>query len=212
MTKNQKIGAIAVIIIILLVIIGYFAYQNKQTQEMIKQVTGIAIKESNNNSSGTSETSKTTPTPISDNNINDDNVAKDPQNTTYTIEGEKVTLINGKSADGKTTMFGEPTIGDLNGDSANDAGVILVVSGGSGTFYYASTALNNTKTYTYDGTNSIILGDRISPQTKDIQNEIYTVNYADRPQGAPMTEQPSVGVSKYFKINGTTLVETDKNQ
>jgi hypothetical protein len=210
MTKNQKIGIIAGIVIILLLIIGFVAYQNKQTQEMIKDLTGIAIKGSNNNSGNsndTSEASKVTPTPAPEND-NSDNVAKDPQNATYTIEGDKVTLIDGKSADGNTTMFGEPTVGDLNGDGANDAGVILVVTGnGSGTFYYAAAALNNTKSYTYDGTNSIILGDRIAPQTKDIQDEVYTVNYADRPEGAPMTEQPSVGVTKNFKVNGTTLVE-----
>jgi len=210
MTKNQKIGAIAGVVIVILIVVGYFAYQNKQTQDMIKQVTGIAIKGSSDNSNieSDSEMVKVTPTPIP-NTGNSGHVAKDPQNATYKIEGKEVQLVNGKSADGNTTMFDTPTVGDLNGDGSNDAGVILVVTeNGSGTFYYSAAALNNTSSYTYDGTNAIILGDRIAPQSKDIQNEIYTVNFAERAEGEPMTTQPSIGVSKYFKINGNTLVET----
>ena len=138
-------------------------------------------------------------------------VAKDPENATYTIEGKQVTLIDGESEDGSTTMFGTPTKGDLNSDGTPDAGVILVVTGnGSGTFYYAAAALNNTTDYIYEGTNAIILGDRIAPQTESINNQVYTVNYADRAEGEPMTTQPSVGVSKYFKVNDSTLVETSQ--
>jgi len=212
MTKNQKVGIVAAIVIVILLVVGFVAYQNKQTQEMIKELTGIAISGSNNNSNngnGTSEATKITPTPVP-NNDTSENIAKDPQNATYTIEGQKVSLVDGKSPDGKTTMFDTPTVGDLNGDGANDAGVILVVSGGSGTFYYGAAALNNTSTYTYDGTNAIILGDRIAPQTKDIQNEIYTVNFAERAEGEPMTAQPSVGVTKNFEVNGAALVETQQ--
>jgi hypothetical protein len=211
MTKNQKIGIGAGVVIVIFLIIGFMAYQNKQTQEIIKELTGIAIKGSNNNSgnsSGTSEETIISPTPAPDNDTGD-NVAKDPQNATYTIEGRQVSLNNGESADGTTTMFDTPTVGDLNGDGTNDAGVILVVTGGSGTFYYAAVALNNTSTYTYEGTNAIILGDRIAPQSKDIQNETYTVNFADRAEGEPMTADPSVGVTKNFKVNGATLSEVN---
>lgn len=211
MTKNQKIGIGVGVAVVIVLIVGAIAYQNKQTQEMINDFTGALIKNSNNNNSNSdTELTKITPT-VAPSNDNSGNVAKDPQNATYSIEGKNVTLINGESEDGTTTMFGEPTTGDLNGDGANDAGVILVVTGnGSGTFYYAAAALNNTTTYTYDGTNAIILGDRISPQTKDIQDQIYVVNYADRAEGEPMATDPSVGVSKYFEVNGSTLSETNK--
>lgn len=212
MTKNQKIGIIAAVIIIVLLIIGFVAYQNKQTQDMIKQLTGIAISGSNNNSGSndTSEATKVTPTPVP-NTDHDGHIAKDPQNATYTIEGQQVMLMDGKSEDGNTTMFDTPTVGDLNGDGANDAGVILVVTGnGSGSFYYAAAALNNTSTYTYDGTNAILLGDRIAPQTKDIQDETYTVNFAERADGEPMSTPPSVAVSKNFKVSGSTLSEVSQ--
>lgn len=206
MTKNQKIGIISAVIIIILLVVGFAAYKNKQTQEMINDLATQVIK-----SSKTQSTNTPIPTqPKTQATTTPSNIAKDPQNATYTIEGEKVTLIDGKSADGNTTMFGEPAVGDLNGDGESDAGVILVVAGGSGTFYYSAAALNNTSTYTYDGTNGIFLGDRIAPQTKSIANQIYTVNFAERAEGEPMTSQPSVNVSKYFKVNGTTLTETNQ--
>src|SRR6185295_1067652 len=71
----------------------------------------------------------------------------DPSNTGYTVDGQTVMLVEGKSetpaAPGSatkitTTIFGEPVRGDVNGDGVNDAALILVQnSGGSGTFYYA---------------------------------------------------------------------------
>jgi hypothetical protein len=207
-SKNTKIGIAIGVTILIVIVIGALAYQNKQTQAMVSELTKKMVISTGTNPTPTSSPSMPTKAP-NPTTSNPSHVAKDPQNATYSIEGKSVTLINGKSEDGTTTMFGEPTTGDLNGDGAKDAGVILVVSGnGSGTFYYAAAALNNTNTYTYDGTNAIILGDRIAPQTESIQNEIYTVNFAERAPGEPMTTQPSVGVSKYFKVNGTTLQET----
>lgn len=205
MSKNQKIGIGALILIIIFFIIGFVAYQNKQTQEMINDLTNQVI-----NSVNTKPTEAPLPSKAAQITQSPSNIAKDPQNATYIIEGENVELVNGESSDGTTAMFGQPTVGDLNGDGATDAGVILVISGnGSGTFYYAAAALNNTTNYTYDGTNAIILGDRISPQSKSISDETYTVNFADRAEGEPMTAEPSVGFSKYFKVNGTTLTETN---
>jgi hypothetical protein len=218
MSKNQKI-IIGIVIAIVVVIILVGIMNKNKTQEMVDSLTKQALISSQNKPTPTKTPSKpevqVSQAPTAGNSAQ---VAKDPQNATYTIDGKSVTLTNGKAeepaAPGSasmitTTMFGEPTVGDLNGDGANDAGVILVVDGsGSGTFFYAAAALINTSTSTYNGTNAIILGDRISPQTKDIQNQIYTVNFAERKEGEPMTTSPSVGVSKYFKVNGTTLVET----
>ncbi len=143
------------------------------------------------------------------------NVSFDPLNTTYTIDGASVTLVNGKAEEEvlgesptkiTTEIFGEPTLGDLNADGRKDAAIILVDEpGGSGTFYYVAVALNlpsGTK-----GTNAFLLGDRITPQTLEIRNGEVIANYADRKPGEPMAAQPSIGVSKYLKINGTSLEE-----
>jgi hypothetical protein len=144
--------------------------------------------------------------------------ATDPKNASYTIEGQTVTLVNGEAevpaAPGSatmvtTTLFGEPTAGDLDGDKVPDAAVMLVQSpGGSGTFYYEAAALNRGGIYA--GTNAILLGDRIAPQTTQVSGGVITVNYAERASGEPMTAQPSVGVSKYFQVENDRLAEVQQ--
>lgn len=140
----------------------------------------------------------------------------DAKNTSYIIEGVPVALTNGKaetqafpgspSSRITTTVFGDPTVGDLNGDGSADAAVILVQkTGGSGVFYYVAAALQTTDGM--KGTNAILLGDRIAPQTLELNGEEVIANYADRNPGEPMTTNPSVGVSKYLKVEGMRLVE-----
>ena len=136
-------------------------------------------------------------------------------NATYSIDGNQVTLVDGSStvpsAPGSasqtvTRYFGNEATGDLNGDGKPDVAFILTQSGGgSGTFYYVAAALQSATGY--QGTNAILLGDRIAPQTTAITGGKIVVNSADRAAGEPMTAQPSVGVSKYFTVNGTTLAE-----
>jgi hypothetical protein len=145
-------------------------------------------------------------------------VGKDPQNATYLIEGQPVTLVNGmaeqaaapgSAAKQVTRYFGNAVDLDLNGDGRVDSGFLLTQErGGSGIFYYAAAALNTVDGYL--GTNTILLGDRIAPQstTIDPHNPAqFIVNYADRPAGAPMTSPPTVGVSRTFKVENGALVE-----
>ena len=140
-------------------------------------------------------------------------VTLDPKNATYMVEGKEILLVDGRAEEVSsldsvskrvTTIFGEPTIGDLTGDGRRDAAVVLVQnSGGSGTFYYVAAAVSTgsgTK-----GTNAVLLGDRIAPQTIEIKNGQIIANYAERKPSEPMTAKPSVGVTKYLKLNGTTL-------
>ena len=138
-----------------------------------------------------------------------------PKNATYIIDGKSVTLINGVSsvaaAPGSasnivTQYFDNEAVGDLNGDGVPDSAFILTQhSGGSGTFYYVVAALKSSGGYM--GTNGILLGDRIAPQTTQIKNGQVIVNYADRKAGEAMAATPSIGVSKYFKVNGNQLIE-----
>ena len=142
-------------------------------------------------------------------------VSMSPKNATYIIDGKPITLVNGISsvaaAPGSassivTQYFGNEAMGDLNGDGIPDSAFILTQnSGGSGTFYYVVAALNGSGGYT--GTNGILLGDRIAPQTTQINNGRVIVNYADRKAGEAMAATPSIGVSKYFKVNGNQLIE-----
>jgi hypothetical protein len=145
--------------------------------------------------------------------------AQDPQNATYLINGQPVTLVNGKAEQaaapgsaGKivTQYFGNAVQVDLNGDGKMDSGFLLTqTTGGSGTFFYAVAAIQNPDG-TYTGTNAILLGDRIAPQSTNVDPNNpaqFVVNYADRAPGEPMTTQPSHGVSKTFKLDNGTLVE-----
>ena len=59
----------------------------------------------------------------------------------------------------------------------------------------------------YSGTNAVLLGDRIAPQTTRIVDGLIEVNYADRAPGEPMTARPSVGVTKRLRVTDGRLVE-----
>ena len=139
----------------------------------------------------------------------------DPLNATFTIERQKVRLIDGhhekqaapgSSAKIKTVVFGKPVYGDLDGDGDEDAALfILQAPGGSGSFYYVAAALN--RNGTYRGTNGVLLGDRISLQTIQIRNGVVVANYADRRPDEPMAAPPSVGQTKYLTLKSGQLEE-----
>ena len=141
----------------------------------------------------------------------------DYKNATYFINNHSVTLVDGyseKSIEDSaskvvTRYFGNEATGDLNGDGISDIAFLLTQnSGGGGTFYYVVSAVKTDAGYV--GTNAVLLGDRVAPQTNEIKNGQIIVNYADRRKHEPMATQPSVGVSRYFKISDGELVEVKK--
>ncbi len=133
---------------------------------------------------------------------------------TIDIEGRQITLVNGLSempaAPGSaskivTRYFANEATGDLNGDGTLDTAFLVTQnSGGSGTFFYVVAALKGKDGYA--GTNAVLLGDRIAPQTTEFRDGNLIVNYADRKPGDPMTTSPSVGASKYLKVVDGKLV------
>lgn len=137
------------------------------------------------------------------------------KDATYEVGGKPVTLKGGVSeveaAPGSaskvvTRYFGNEATADFNGDGLADVGFVLTQStGGSGTFYYAVVALRTADGW--KGTNAVLLGDRIAPQSTNIKDGKLVVNYADRKPGEPMTAQPSVGVSKTLSIVNGRLAE-----
>ncbi len=139
----------------------------------------------------------------------------DYKSIAYEIEGQTVVLKNGASvvpaapgsASKTTTRYFENEVrADLNGDGTEDIAFLLTQdSGGSGTFFYVTAALKTQSGYR--GTNAAYLGDRIAPQTTEFRNGGLIVNFAERRPGEPMTAPPSIGVSKYFTVNGDKLVE-----
>ena len=137
-----------------------------------------------------------------------------PRDASYLLGSRYVTLKDGVSeveaAPGSaskivTRYFGNEATGDLNGDGTADVLFLLTQSpGGSGTFYFAVAALRTSTGWV--GTNGVLLGDRIAPQTTQYRDGTAIVNYADRKPGEAMTERPSVGVSKTFRVAGGQLV------
>ncbi|MDD4804760.1 MAG: hypothetical protein PHN69_06375 [Candidatus Pacebacteria bacterium] len=142
--------------------------------------------------------------------IKDDQQTFDGRNAHYEINGINFDLVNGEAkvqpvrgmAFASTfRYFGNESKGDLNGDGMEDiAFLISQDNGGSGLFYYAVVALQ--KEDGYKITNPFFIGDRIAPQTTNINTsakELY-INYAERRVGEPMTTQPSMGATKILKI------------
>ena len=146
---------------------------------------------------------------------NPENGAKvsDPLNTTYLIDGESFTLVDGlaekevvpgAATKNKVSVFSEPVLGDVDGDGDDDAVVILVNDpGGSGTFYYAVIAANVDGEH--KGTDAILLGDRILPQAFYIEDNRAKVDYLDRAFDEPFSVDPSIKKSVHIQFDPETF-------
>lgn len=141
----------------------------------------------------------------------------DEKNSSFVINGTKVTLDNGVSVVDSTPgsasktitrFFGNDAIGNLTGNGQNDIAFLVTQdTGGSGLFYYVVVAYKTSAGY--KTTNAFLIGDRIAPQTTEINSsarELY-VNYATRKNGEPMTTQPSQGVTLYLKVTPDGVLE-----
>lgn len=134
------------------------------------------------------------------------------KNASYIIDGQTFKLTNSKvekeiAPDSATkhlvSIFGEPVYGDLNKDGKDDVAIMLVSNpGGSGTFYYAVLAIATGSTYTT--TNTLLLGDRIAPQTVNIMDGRAVYNYVERRANEPMTTQPSISKSLWINYDMKT--------
>jgi hypothetical protein len=138
----------------------------------------------------------------------------DFKNISYQIDGQDVKLVNGaaempivdSSSKTVTKYFGNEVWGDFNGDGIQDVAFVLTqTSGGSGTFFYAVAALGTGNGYV--GTNAVLMGDRVSPQSATFGDGIIVVNYSTRGVDDAMMVPPSVGASLRLQIAGGKLVK-----
>ncbi|MDB5264838.1 MAG: hypothetical protein JWN64_409 [Parcubacteria group bacterium] len=134
----------------------------------------------------------------------------------YTIDGKDVQLLNGTSeveaAPGsavkiKTAYVGNEATGDLNGDGKEDIAFIISQNkGGAATMYYLVAAF---KTDTlYSGTNAILLGDRIAPDSVSIQGGTILAKYKGRNTWEAPTVNPTIPLTTRVKIVEGQLVVT----
>ena len=154
---------------------------------------------------------------------NDPVSVKDYKNSSYIIEGQSITLTDGfseiESAPSSaskivTRYFGNEARHDLNDDGREDIVFILTQErGGSGKFFYAVASLNTPTRYI--GSNAFLLGDRIAPQSTNIDEGITTqgttrenvivVNFMTREPSESFTTEPTVGKSVWIKLNLATM-------
>lgn len=168
---------ILALVVILALAVGYVVYQKQDTETVLPEA------------------------PIQ--------TPSNPKDISYEIDHIIFTLVNGyaeqpvapdSASKSIVRMFGEPVYGDLDGDSDEDAAVLLTYDGGgSGTFYYAALAIKHSDGYR--STNVLLLGDRIAPQTVEIHEGKAVFNYAERKVGEPMTTAPSVGKSLWIHLD-----------
>ena len=148
---------------------------------------------------------------------------KDYKNSSYIIEGQSITLTDGfseiESASGSvskivTRYFGNEVKHDLNDDGREDTVFIITQEhGGSGKFFYAVAALNTPTGHV--GSNAFLLGDRIAPQSTNIdegpttqgtnRENVIVVNFMTRKPNEPFTAEPTVGKSVWIKLNLITM-------
>jgi hypothetical protein len=118
--------------------------------------------------------------------------------TTY-ISGRPITL----GSQG-TQFFGNEVQADINGDGLTDVAFLITEQpGGSGTFFYLVGALKQ-RDGSYIGTQAMLIGDRIAPQTTEFKNGLVIINYADRGPTESMSTKPSYGKSLYAKYSAST--------
>jgi hypothetical protein len=142
-----------------------------------------------------------------------------PMYSSYVINKKLFTLENGKaekeivsslaSKDIVNVFDAWNTVGDVNNDSLDDTVVLLTHNGGeTGIFYYIAMAIQ--KENGYMGTNSIFIGDRIAPQTTEIEKGEIVINYSDRYPWENFTIKPSIGKSKYLYFEDGELKEKSR--
>lgn len=129
------------------------------------------------------------------------------RNLTVTLDNQTFTLKDGvaateaapgSAAKNTVRIIGEPAVGDATGEGERDAALLLAHDpGGSGTFYYAVLAVN--RGGSYQATNAVPLGDRITPKGIEFTNGHFFYQFLDRNSGEPMDAKPTV--DENIKIN-----------
>lgn len=106
----------------------------------------------------------------------------------------------------KVILHSPAAFGDLDGADGADAAAVLVADpGGSGSFYYLVALLDQDGSPLHAA--SALLGDRIKVKSVSIADGQIRVVYLDRQPGEPFTTEPSLEVTKDFRLQDGQLEE-----
>ena len=129
------------------------------------------------------------------------------------VSGGKARLRDGryreKAAPGSAsevvvTLSDMRAAGDLDGDGRDDAAVILVISsGGSGTFYYLAAVLNREGKAFHEA--SVYMGDRIRVRGLAVREGRIEIDMTVQGPGDPMV-RPTLETSRRYRLKGHRLV------
>ncbi len=133
-----------------------------------------------------------------------------PLNAVFTIEGQGVELISGRSETQLTpgsltkviTQYsGNDVKYDFNSDGKQDEAFILTQqTGGTGVFYYLAASINSDTGY--HGSEGFFLGDRISPQKVEMSSGgVIVVKYLERLISASFVDKPTTSKTVWFKFD-----------
>ncbi len=161
------------------------------------------------------EIEKTRLVPVSETRTKTD-PSSGPLNANFFIEDKNILLDQGKAshpaAPGsaaivETSIFGAPQYGDLNNDGLADAVLFLKQdSGGTGFFFYAASAIFNGTGWI--GSRAIFIGDRIIPESIEIDKGLIIIRYLDRKPEDPFSAPPTIGKKLVMTLEGNDLVES----
>lgn len=145
----------------------------------------------------------------------DSKIDASPLDTSYIIDGENITLINGESEKEVAPwsaskeiikIFSYDTKADVDNDWKQDTIVLLTKdSGWSGIFYYVAVAKGSDAWF--KGSKTVLIWDRISPQNIEFRDGKIVVNYLKRKPWESFSEMNSEWASKYLTYTSGALEE-----
>ncbi len=136
----------------------------------------------------------------------------------YTIEGKRMFLdsVSYDKENRSVNYFGKEVRGDFDNDNTEDAAFIVTTNPNEGRvlYYLVAKIDKGTRCELIDGTNGVLLGDRIIPQSTEWEESWWKrgtiiVKYLDRKPGEPMSAIPSVNVTKTFRMQDNMLVSAE---
>lgn len=130
----------------------------------------------------------------------------DIANATFKFDDGPITLKNGSAltpiADGEgavldTFLTDAVGYGDINNDGKEDAAAVLIQSsGGSGVFVYIAAYVSGP--LGYKSTNTVFVGDRVTPKTISIKGNTITLVYYDRKPDEPLAAEATILTTKQY--------------